>query len=307
MRFVNGYWHVEDHHSGNGTQLDSQRLPPDVATRWEAGSIVQIEGYRLRLVEAQPMAEPIREQGAAAAADVSIFLQSLGTEVPRARITFSPGEGRIGVFLEAALIEVEPGKPAQCPVVVLNQSHSPLQVHAKLIHALAGDVVLDPGSVQLQPGEQRLLVLAIDLLRSPQSRAGLYPLQMVIADRGAPQHAVTVDLRIQIRAYSDYHVRTMPDQPQIGQAFEVEIDNGGNTTQEYVIMIWDENQAVIFEPSQVELRIEAGGRDAATFKPSLARSHWFGTRQHKAMLQISAEGGETQARSIDLVSRGAIG
>ena len=55
MRFVNGYWHVEDHHSGNGTQLDSQRLPPDVATRWEAGSIVQIEGYRLRLVEAGPV------------------------------------------------------------------------------------------------------------------------------------------------------------------------------------------------------------------------------------------------------------
>ena len=294
IEFDGTNYQVVDLNSTNGTYLANVKLLPGVAEVWTPDKALRIGDHWLRLEQA-------RRPGGTA------MFRSDGTMVAPSLIRSSAGPGRVGVFMERAQLSVEPGSSTTASVIVLNQG--PVVDHFQTsVEGVPADwVPVIPPPVRLMPGAQQEVTLTIQPSRSPQSRAGRYPLAIRVASQDAPDQVAEVKGTLTVAAYSQFSSDLKLQRIRAGKPAQVTVQNQGNTRQTFTLAWQDRADELAFQPPQARLTVPEGQVAAAEFRAVPRQRRWIGgTKTYPFSAQVSSAEGETRTHNGEVLSSGLI-
>ena len=264
---------VTDLNSTNGTYLGHAKLLPGVPEVWRPDLPIRIGSHHLRL------APGVLQR------DTGTIPGTLG----------APGEGSsaaVNIFLQQDALAVEPGSTVQLPVILLNQGA--LVDHFSVsLTGLPTTWVQAPQVLQLMPGTQKDVTLQIQPPRTPQSKAGSYPLGVQVASQDDPTQMVTRNLTLQVLPFTDTRSDLQPQEGQAGQPMRLAIQNHGNTAQRFTLNWQDRADELAFDPPSATVQAEPGEAIAVEFRPKLRKRRWFGSaKQHPIAVKVMPEQGQ---------------
>jgi Tol biopolymer transport system component len=231
-----------------------------------------------------------------------------GTVINADLIHSSPGEGRVGVYVELLQLSVAPGHKTTLPVTVINQGS--VADHFRIsVDGVPPDWTPTPRSsvVQLMPGEQHDLKLIIQPPRLPQSRAGHYPVLIHVTSQAAPDQTVEVKATLWVNAYSEFTSSLIPERIAAGETAQVKVQNQGNTQEAFEVTWQDPAAQLEFEPPEARVLVPPGLASIVAFLVTRRRPRWIGGIYTDGFTaQVSSTSGEVQAHSGEVVSKGLI-
>lgn len=230
--------------------------------------------------------------------------RSDGTVLDPSLLRASAGEGRVGVYVENAQLEVEPGSSTTTSVTLLNQGS--VVDHFKVtLDGIPADWTPSPPPVtQLMPGEQKQVSLTIQPPRAPQSRAGRYPVSVRVKSQDAPDQVAEMKIILTVAAYSQFTSQLQPQKVRAGKSASLTVKNQGNSQETFNLSWKDRADELAFDPPQARLRVPEGGTASAEFRAAPRRRRWIGGGQsHPITAQVSSAAGVTQTHSGEVVSR----
>ena len=308
IEFDGKNYRVTDLNSTNGTYLGSARLLPGVAEVWPSETPLRIGDAWLRLRRALDTAP--KASTTKAASTVAGVAPIAGVEATR--VVASPGQGRVGIYLETVQLTAEPGQSVNLPVVLINQGTYPDQFRVSLTGIPATWISLPTQAVQLTPGEQRSLVVTIQPPRTPQSRAGRYSLAVSAASQAVPSEAVEAHLTLTVQAFTQFSSELQPPRLNSGQVGRLKVKNQGNTQQGFSLA-WRDSTAVsgqgdlTFTPPRLKVTVAEGQEVLAEFRTELRSVRWIGgEKTHPFSVSITPSTGQAQTQEGQVLSRGML-
>jgi len=296
MEFDGTNYRVIDLDSSNGTYLANVKLLPGVSDVWTPDKPLRIGDSWLRLERAQ-QPQPAR----------SALYRRDGTLVDASRIHSSPGVGRVGVFMEMTQLSVTPGSSTTASVIILNQGPVVDHFQVSVTGVPAGWAPALPPPIQLLPSAQQEMKLTIQPPRSPQSRAGRYPLTIRVASQDAPDQVAEVKVTLTVAAYSQFSSDLRPQRIRAGQPAQVTVQNQGNTQEAFTLTWQDRADELAFEPPQAQVTVAQGQAAVTGFRAVPRRRRWIGgEKTHAVSIQVSSPAGQVQTHNSEVVSRGLI-
>lgn len=283
-------YRVLDLDSSNGTFLANNRLLPGISDTWTPDKALRIGDTWLRLVRAEP--------GSAAGP---------GTRLDYSRVRSSPGEGRIGVFLEDANLAVEPGEKLEFQLVLINQGE--LVDHFEV--SIAGiPQEWTPGlpkAVYLMPGQQEEITITLLPPRDPGSRAGRYALTINIASRADASQTTQSKATLTVATYTQFTSELRPQKIRAGQPARVIIHQRGNFQESFNLTIKDRGNELIFKPDRAQIQVAEGKSGTAEFRSEPRQRRWIGGEKiHPISVQVAASKGEPQVHPGEVISRAVL-
>jgi Tol biopolymer transport system component len=240
--------------------------------------------------------------------DKNLLVRPDGTVINTDLIYSSPGEGRVGVYVELLQLSVAPGNKTTVPITVINQGsvvdHFRVSVEGvppEWMPASRSSVV------QLAPGEQHNLKLVIQPPRLPQSRAGHYPLLIHVTSQDEPDQTVEVKVKLWVTAYSEFNSSLTPHRIMAKMPAQIKVQNQGNTQGAFTVAWEDPAEQLEFAPPQTQVSIPPGETSVIEFLAAPRRRRLIGGMQaHSFTAQVSSTTGESQAHLGEIVSKGLI-
>ena len=290
--FDGAEYRVLDLNSSNGTFLANNRLLPGIADAWSSDKALRIGDTWLRLLRAETSAAG----RPGTRLDYSAAVSS--------RVHSSPGEGRIGVFLENAALAVEPGQNLAFQVVLINQGD--LVDHFQFaIEGMPKEWAPElPKSVYLMPGEQQEVNLNINPPRTANSRAGRYPISIVITSRADPRQKAESKATLTVATFSNFSSELRPQKIRAGQPASVIVHNRGNFQESFNLTLSDRGNELSFSPNKLQFNVSEGKSGAAEFRSQPRQRRWIGgEKSHPMTVQISGGKGDPQVHTGEVVSR----
>ena len=219
----------------------------------------------------------------------------------------APGAGQVGVFIETTELLVAPGNRVTVSVTVFNQG-SMIDHFLLSVEGIPPDwLPAPPPVVRLLPGMHQEVNLAIQPPRSPQSRAGRYPLTIRVASQDAPDRSAEAKATLTMAAYSQFRSDLRPQRIGAGKTAQVTIENQGNTRQAFTLEWQDQADELAFEPAQTRLTVAEGQVAAAEFRAAPRQSRWIGgTKTHPFSTKVRSPEGEIQTLGGEVISSGLI-
>jgi serine/threonine protein kinase len=287
-------YRVYDLDSTNGTYLANARLLPGIAEEWTSEKALRIGDTWFRLLRAQ-----LPEGSLVGGRGTTKFDQSL--------VRTSPGEGRVGVFIDSSQLSVEPGKALNIAITLLNQGNRVDHFNTNLDGIPSSWIASTPPVVQMMPGDQKEVTAVIRPPQEPKSRAGIYSLIIKVTSQDSIDQFVEVKASLTVTPYTNFRSELYPQKVKNGQTSQVKVANLGNTPAGFNLDWQDRGNELNFQPSQTKLQIPEGQAAIAEFRASARQKRWFGSAQsHPFTARVSAENGETQTQNGELISKGII-
>jgi len=280
-------YRVLDLDSSNGTFLANNRLLPGISDVWDPDKGLRIGNTWLRLSRAESSAK-----------------SSMGTRVDFSRVMSSAGEGRVGVFMEDTNLSVEPGQNLVIKLVLINQGD--LVDHFNVsVTGIPGEWAPElPKSVYLMPGDQQEVNFNIKPSRTPQSRAGRYPVIIVVTSKADPSQVAKSKMNITVAPYSQFRAELQPQRLQTGRTGRLTVTNQGNLQETFTVQFIDAAEELSFQPPRVEMRVPEGQSVTAEFRAQLRKPRWLGgEKSHAFSAQVSLPKGEPQTLQASILSR----
>ena len=162
LEFDGANYRIIDLDSATGIYLAGDKLEPDALHLWEIGQNLRIGPYTLRLERAT--GEPVQPSPAGQTA----------IEPPPA--AFPANDAPLKLILETPHLAVTPGGSATAIITLINKGESTEHCRLTVEGIPAAWVSLPNPVVQVDPYNPQTVQVVIRLPRSPQSRAGSYPL-----------------------------------------------------------------------------------------------------------------------------------
>jgi serine/threonine protein kinase len=286
-------YQVTDLNSEGGTFLENIRLLPGVAETWIPGTALRVGDVWLELKRR-------------AAAPSGVIYRPDGTIAEASAIRTSAGEGRVAVFVEAKEVHVEAGGMAKVSAVVLNQG--PVVDHFNVsLTGIPAQWLLASPPVRLMPGVQQEVQLAIKPPRSSESRAGKYPVTIVVTSQDDPHQVASVELSVTVAPYYEYMSSLKPQRVRAGKTAQVNIENRGNIQQAFSLAWEDRADELKFVPPRAQLDVPEGKSAAAEFHGKPRRLRWVGgSKTHGFSANVTAQNGETRTLTGEIISRALI-
>jgi serine/threonine protein kinase len=290
-------YQVTDLDSTNGTFLANVRLLPGVAKVWPPETAVRVGKSWLRL-ERATIQQPAETQ----------LFRSDGTMVDPTLIHSSMGTGRVGAFMETTEVSVAPGSQTTLSLIILNQGT--LVDH---FHISVGGIPSDwlPGlpssPIRLLPGGQQTAVLTIHPPRSPQSRAGRYPLTIRVSSQDDPGEVAKVDCTLTVSAFSQFSSKLESQRIRAGKSAQVTVRNEGNIEEAFSLSLKDRSEELSFKTTAPRLTLAEGEAAVTEFRITPRRRRWFGgPKEFPFTVQVKSAHDEVQAHRGEMSSRGLI-
>ena len=287
-------YHVVDLGSTNGTYMANAKLLPGVPEQWTPEKALRIGDNWLRLVRVQKTG-PQTTYG------------STSLQVDPGQVHSSPGQGRVGVFMENKPLSVEPGGCLAFPIVLLNQGTTVDHFKVLVDGLPAAWLPTLPPPAQLMPGEQCEVSIAIQPPRSSKSRAGRYPISIRVSSQEAEDQVAEVKSTLTLVGFSQFTSELYPQKVRSGQTGRVTVKNLGNMAETFTLTWKDRGDELNFQPPQAQLRVPEDQDAQAEFRAIPRRRRWFGGEQtHPFTANISPSKGEAQTQAGEVVSRGLL-
>lgn len=253
--------------------------------------------YRLsvegRLVRPSiPPSEPSREEPPVPAAATQV-----------AGAAGSGRQAELDIFLERNQVSLEPGSTVTLGVNLVNRSSTPGRFRLSLEGVPNTWVSINPELVQLEPEEQKNATVTIRPPRSPQSRAGRYPLILRAIGQqgvmGTAEARATLSLGVFTRFTSELLTRRV----RSGENVQLTISNQGNAPETFTILTRDPAGELEFDPPQAQIRLEEGQSGMAELKPRLRTPRLVGAEaSHPFRIQVASANGEMQVHTGEMTS-----
>lgn len=282
---------IIDLDSTNGTYLSNARLLPGVPEIWMPDAALRIGSCWLRLVRSSSSTSP----------------STAAIRFDPSKVLSSAGEGRVGVFLESYKLSVDPGSSITNTIILLNQGH--VVDHFKIsVQGIPSQwIQTPPQATQLMPGQQQEIQLTIQPPRSPQSRAGRYPITIQVTSQDDPNQIAEAKATLTVAAFSDFSTNLHPQKIRTGKDARITVSNQGNTQTAFGLGFQDRGAELNFKPPRVQLQVPEGQTAAAEFRATPRNRRIFGGEQtHPFTVEIATSDGKTKTHSGEMVSRALI-
>ena len=291
-----------DLNSRNGTFLRNTKLLPGTAEEWPPGVPVRMGKSWLRLVTGQPVDQAIPFPGAR-----STMQRPDGTQVEPSLIRTSPGDGRVNVFIEEAQLSVEPGHSISAAILVLNRG-TLVDNFEISVEGIPAEWISSPApTIRLMPDQQQTASFTISPPRTPQSKAGAYPLSIRVSSVAVPNQAVKVKAILTVQPFFQFSSTLHPQRLRPGKNGEVKVSNLGNTDQVYSLEWSDRGDELNFQPPKAELAAARGEEAGASFSAAPHKRRWVGNENlHPFSAKITPPAGMAQSHSGEMISRALI-
>jgi hypothetical protein len=164
-----------------------------------------------------------------------------------------------------------------------------------------------PQATQLMPGQQQEIQLIIQPPRTPQSRAGRYPITIQVSSQDDPNQVAEVKATLTVAAFSDFSTNLHPQKVRSGKDARITVSNQGNTQTAFGLGFQDRAAELNFKPPRAQLRVPEGQTAAAEFRATPRNRRIFGGEQtHPFTVEIATPDGKTKTHSGEMVSRALI-
>ena len=254
-------YRVVDLNSTNGSFLANAQLLAGIPETWTEDKALRLGSTWLRLLRARP-------GGGGAAGTPAV--QVGGTRLDVSQIHKSSGAGRVGLYLDLSQVSVEPGKSVSLPVVLLNQGD--LVDHFKIaVSGVPGNwTTSEPSTIALMPGSQQEMTLVIQPPRSPQSKAGRYPLVVTATSQDDSSQVAEARITLTVTAYFQFASELFPQKIRTGQAGRITVRNLGNTQDQFRLAWKDRGDEVSFKANQAQVNVPEGKEMTVEFRAAAA-------------------------------------
>jgi hypothetical protein len=180
------------------------------------------------------------------------------------------------MFLEGETLTLTPGQPATLRLTLANLGPAVdhLSVHVSGIPDgwISGDV-----TAQLDPGAQAPVTLRVLAPRSPETRAGDYPVTLRARSRQRPSESALAQMRWTVLPFSAFELELAPTRVRAhGPAvYQLTLHNTGNANPRLQLDAEDNMAALHFSFGERQMKLEAGQR-ATTRLTVTCRQRVFG-------------------------------
>jgi serine/threonine protein kinase len=315
IEFDGSSYRVTDLDSTNGTYIglggSSAKLLPGVPEVWTPDKPLRVGDFWLRLVVDPNRASTGRLPDVPRHAATRAMPQG---NASHSLLRTSTGDGRVGVVLQDTQLTVMPGERATVPIMLLNQG--PIVDHFRVaVEGIPAEWVTLPTVVQLMPGQQQNVIVAVHPTRSPQSRAGRYSVIVKVFSRDAPAQSVEVQVALTVGPFSQFESSISPQKVAAGKPLRVTIRNSGNFPDTYTVTAHDRGNELAFESSQGQIRVDQGETGTVDLTAAPRKRPFIGgAKSHPFTLQVASSqmaqqpgiGGQPQQHAGELMSRALI-
>lgn len=288
IEFDGQQYHIIDLNSANGAYLDDTRLLPDVSEIWAPENTLIIGDTWLKLFR--------RELPAA--------VNPIGAQVEDSNSPSTSQNSGVAIFIDHSEITVIPGNRVSFAVTLLNQSQ--LIQHFQLIISGIPDnwIVSPPDIVQVMPGVQQITTITLEPPRNAKGRAGKYMLSVTATSNEAPNVTSQAGCMLEVPPFSAFNSYLTPQKVNNNRQIRVNIENQGNTAEDFQIVCLERSGEVYFSPPNVRLNIPAGQVGAARFRGNPRQKKFIGSSQtYQYSVDIESASGQSQSQPAEIVCR----
>jgi FHA domain len=279
---------VTDLGSSNGSYLGGVKSLKDVTRDWDSAQPLKVGGTYLKLVRAREVVGTQMDSG-----HPSVIRQE---------------QARTPLAIKESQLTVEPGSSVPLELTIRNQGEAVEHYRislAGLQEAWVKNLPREP--LQCMPGEEQTLTLHIQPPRSPQSRAGHYPLALHAASQGKTGEVVSTYSNLTIAPFRQFSSQMHPERIQTGRPSRVRVANQGNLPELFQINWRDPADELSFEPPEASLKVEEGRASELEFRGRLRQVRWIGgEKSHRFQAEISLADAQPQALIGEIISQALI-
>ena len=217
IEFDGSQYRVTDLKSTNGVFQEGAKLLPGIAEIWTPGKTLRIGDHWLRM---ERSARPYQH-----VEDEEEQLPGTTTQVQLVAALQS-----MAVLLEEANLKAEPGIGVVTHVTVQNQGQTAGNFKVSILGIPAEWLAESIPDVYLDPGEQKRFDMLIRPPRTPDSRAGAYPLTIQVAKKDAPDKVVEDHATLHVHPLYQFQARLDPSNGSGREqaVYRIILNNTGN-------------------------------------------------------------------------------
>jgi serine/threonine protein kinase len=302
IEFRDGNYHVLDLNSTNGTYLDNARLLPGISEVWTPDKALRIGDTWFRLLTADATSRPPAVSGMQ---PMRSFRQA--TSVDPNMVLSSPGQGKVGVYMENSNLSTEAGGVTTVSLVLLNQGAVVDHFHIVISGMPQEWIPNKPKPVQLMPGEQQPVTITIQVPRQAESRAGKYNISFRVYSQSVPDQTVEVKGSLTVGVFSSFNADFYPKKIRTGQTARLTVNNRGNARETYNVAFRDRADELIFNPALTQVTVQENQSSAIQFQARPRKRRLIGgSLTHSFNAEVSSPQGDKQTVSGEAISRGLI-
>ncbi len=295
IEFDGKEYRVTDLNSSNGTYLANARLLPGIAEVWTQEKALRIGDTWLRLLRSGTSTVP---------AGGTTVAQPAGTSVDMSRVQTSAGERRVGLYLDTMQATVEPGQSLSLRMVLLNLGGLVDHFTISVSGVPAAWVPGFPKTEQLLPGTQQEINLLIQPPRSPQSRAGRYPLTLRVLSGADASQFAEARVTLTVLSYIQFSSELQPEKIHAGQPGRVTVRNQGNIEETFNLGFKDRADEINFTTPNPQLIVPEGKSASTEFRARPRVTRLIGTEKtHPFAVSIGPAKGDPQVITGEITSR----
>ena len=190
---------------------------------------------------------------------------------------------RYGVELEQDVMTLTPGMPSVLRMTLYNYSDNVDHLRVE-VQGVPETWIQGPlPEPQLLPNGRTPVALNINVPRTPENRAGPYPVTLYARSRSRPNEAGIAQATWNVQAFTEHRLELKPRRV-IGwfrASYNLALTNAGNAPMRYTVIGEDDEQALAFNLGEDAVALEPG----ASFKHRLVVRgpiRWFGSPQPRS-------------------------
>jgi pSer/pThr/pTyr-binding forkhead associated (FHA) protein len=289
-------WQVSDLDSTNGTYLDDNRLLPNVPEQWQMGQMLRLGPYFVRWQQAT-------EQEAGTGAS-----RYQATQISVGASQIESAAGQLSVVVNPTEATVAAGDQTDVQVTLFNQGDTVGRFQLNVEDLPSSWVTMSQDTVNLMPGEQTELSVALHPPQDSQATAGSHPYRLVVSSTLEEQAAVFSGQLI-VDPFERFDIEVSPVHLDHGQSCQVTVRNQGNADTSYQVTGQDPAQAIRFEGEQT-VTVPAGQEKTTSLTLSAKEQPFTGRKQtlpFAVQVSTAASKEKTQVGQLTVPPRYSIG
>lgn len=308
-------WAVVDLGGVNGTFIDRRRLRPNELTRFPLASTLHIGPYALTLHHNAPSqigassavaiatalleeeAEEAEEEEIRAAAQLAAKAEVEEASSPPSE----PNGPPLAIFLARERIATEPGKITEIEAEVVNRTNTADRVRLRVQGLPADWVNISEGFSNVSANGSVTFKIRITAPRRPNTPVGRQRFRIEVVSQRYSDLDVAAQASLLLAGYTAFAVEASPRELDLPGTAVVTVQNQGNTPNQFLIALDDDEGEVRLSEPLEPIRIEPGQTARAELELVANRLQLFGSAyRHDVELTVTAQNGS--ARSLALVT-----
>jgi hypothetical protein len=153
------------------------------------------------------------------------------------------------------------------------------------------------------PKDQQPVQVTIHPPRTPQSRAGTYPVAIRVSRISGSERPAEIKGKLVVGVFTQFTTELQPQRLKAGENAQLTVRNLGNAQQVFNVVSHDRAEEIEFKPSQVKMVVDEGASGILSFRAGVRRRPWFGGKQfHPFTTQVNPSRGDPQVLTGEVVS-----